>query len=75
MLAGYCKMVDKVFFKIATNVAANIVLFIIYALLFGQQSIKKYLEKGVTIVKYKETTPIPQPGIQNIKLICKIITK
>ena len=70
MLAGYCKMVDKVFIKIAANVAANIVLFIIYALLFGQQSIKKYLEKGVTIVKYKET-PIPPPGIQNLKLFVK----
>ena len=47
MLAGYSKMVDKVFIKITANVAVNILLFIIYAHFFGQQSIKKYMEKGV----------------------------
>ena len=63
MLAGYSKMVDKVFFKIAANVAVNIVLLIIYAHYFGRQSIQKFLEKDVTIVKNKETpTNIPPPG-------------
>ena len=63
MLAGYSKMVDKVFIKITANVAANIILFIIYAHYFGQQSVKKYFEKGVTIVKYTDTPPaIPPPG-------------
>ena len=56
-------MVDKVFFKIAANVAVNIVLLIIYAHYFGRQSIQKFLEKDVTIVKNKETpTNIPPPG-------------
>ena len=56
-------MVEKVFIKVAANVAANIVLFVIYAHYFGRLSIQKYEEAGVTIVKSKvESSSIVPPG-------------
>ena len=55
-------MADKV--KLFIYVAANLLLFIIYTLLFGQQSIQKYVEKGVTIIEYTENPPVViPPGI------------
>ena len=48
------RMTNKEYPKVVINILVNIVLFIIYALLFGQQSVKKYLEKGVAIVRYTE---------------------
>ena len=56
-------MINKEYAKVVTNILVNIVLFIIYAYYFGQQSIKKYIEKGVTIVEHTETpSVIPPPG-------------
>ena len=45
----------KVHIKIFINIAANIVLFIIYVYLFGEQSVDKYLDNGVSIVTQEET--------------------
>ena len=57
------RMIKKENAKVVTNILVNIVLFIIYAHYFGQQSVKKYLEKGVAIVRYTETpSVIPPPG-------------
>ena len=56
-------MINKEYAKVVLNILVNIVFFIIYALLFGQQSVEKYLEKGVTIVRYHEVpSVIPPPG-------------
>ena len=56
-------MADKVYFKLFTNIVANIALFITYAILFGKQSIDKYLDEGVTILNYEEKPPnIMPPG-------------
>ena len=52
--------------KLFINVAANFALFMIYAYLFGQQSIQKYFERGITIIKYTESPSVVMPpGIQN----------
>ena len=57
------RMVNKEYIKVVTNILVNIVLFIIYAHYFEQQSVQKHLEKGVTIVRYTETpSVIPPPG-------------
>ena len=57
------RMTKKENAKIVTNILVNIVLFIIYAHYFGQQSVQKHLEKGVTIVRYTEApSVIPPPG-------------
>ena len=45
------------------RVVANIVLLIIYAYVFGQHSLRKYLEKGVVIVNLEEEySSIKPPG-------------
>ena len=45
------------------RVVANIVLLIIYAYVFGQHSLRKYLEKGVVIVNLEEeSSSIKPPG-------------
>ena len=54
-------------FKLFINVAANFALFMIYAYLFGQQSIQKYVEKGVTIIEYKESPSVVIPPGSKIK--------
>ena len=57
------RMINKEFIKVLSHILVNIALFLIYAQYFGQQSVKKYLDQGVTIVEYKETpSAIPQPG-------------
>ena len=45
----------KVHLKLFINIAANIALFIIYAYLFGEQSVEKYLDNGVSIITQEET--------------------
>ena len=47
--------------KLFINVAANFALFMIYAYLFGQQSIQKYFERGITIIKYTESPSVVIP--------------
>ena len=45
----------KVHIKIFINITANIALFITYAYLFGEQSVDKYLDNGVSIITQEET--------------------
>ena len=45
----------KVHIKLFINITANIALFIIYAYLFGEQSVEKYLDNGVSIITQEET--------------------
>ena len=53
----------KIHIKLFINIAANITLFIIYACLFGGQSVDKYLDKGVSIITQEETPlAITPPG-------------
>ena len=57
-------MVAKVFLKLSVNIAINIILFIIYAFLFGRQSIDKYIDNGVSIINQEEgpASDIIPPG-------------
>ena len=50
--------------ELALNIAINIILFIIYAFLFGRQSIDKYIDNGVTILNQEEdpASDIIPPG-------------
>ena len=50
-------------YKLVVNIAVNFVLLTLYALLFGRESIRKYLEKGIIIVTNEETpSSITPPG-------------
>ena len=65
-------MIIKEFVKAVSHIVVIFALFMIYAQYFGQQSVQRYLEEGVTTVKYKETLgAIPPPGrcMKSIKLI------
>ena len=57
-------MVSKFFLKLSINIAINIILFVIYAFLFGIQSIDKYIDNGVSIINQEEkpATAIIPPG-------------
>ena len=53
----------KVQIKLFINITANIALFLLYAYLFGEQSVDKYLDKGVSIITQEETPlAITPPG-------------
>ena len=47
-------MAAKIVLKHFVNIAINIILFIIYAFLFGRQSIDKYIDNGVSIINKEE---------------------
>ena len=54
----------KVQIKLFINITANIALFLLYAYLFGEQSVDKYLDKGVSIITQEETPlAITPPGM------------
>ena len=45
------------------RILVNIVLLILYIYIFGQYSIRKYLDKGVIVVKQQDkTSSIPAPS-------------
>ena len=56
--------------ELALNIAINIILFIIYACLFGRQSIDKYLENGVSVINQEEDPvfDIIPPGMVGVSL-------
>ena len=58
-------MAAKVFLKHFVNIAINIILFMIYAFLFGKQSIDKYIDSGVSIINQEEdpASDIIPPGM------------
>ena len=59
----FTKMKAAVQIKLFINITANIALFLLYAYLFGEQSVDKYLDKGVSIITQEETPlAITPPG-------------
>ena len=57
-------MVDKTALKSVAYIFINLALLIIYACTFGKDSIIKYLDGGLIIVKHeKPTTSVKPPGI------------
>ena len=60
----FTKMKAAVQIKLFINITANIALFLLYAYLFGEQSVDKYLDKGVSIITQEETPlAITPPGM------------
>ena len=56
-------MVDKAALKSVAYIIINVALLIIYACTFGKDSVKKYLDGGLTIVKHKEAKhSVTSPG-------------
>ena len=47
--------------KLVVNIVVNIILLTLYVLLFGQESISKYLEKGIIIVTHEEIPSFISP--------------
>ena len=57
-------MVDKTALKSVAYIFINVALLIIYACTFGKDSITKFLDGGLIIVKHeKPTTFVKPPGI------------
>ena len=52
----------------ADKVVVNVLLLSVYVLFFGQQSIKKYVDKNVFITKHEENSLV-RPGPGNVFLI------
>ena len=47
----------------AGNVVVSIALIVIYAYVFGQPSLQKFVDKGIIIIKKDQrTSDIPPPG-------------
>ena len=56
-------MVDKTALKSVAYIIINVALLIIYACTFGKDSVKKYLDGGLTIVKHNEAKhSVTSPG-------------
>ena len=43
-------------YQVVAHIVLNIALVILYGIFFGQQSVRKYLDKGVIITKQKDTS-------------------
>ena len=52
----------------ADKVVVNVLLLSVYVFFFGQQSIKKYIDKNVFITKHEENSLV-RPGPGNVFLI------
>ena len=71
-------MVDKTALKSVAYIFINVALLIIYACTFGKDSITKYLDRGLVIIKHEEPIiSVNPPGIThdyvNLKVIIQCI--
>ena len=47
--------------KLVANIVVNIVLLTLYVILFGKESVNKYLDEGIIVVTHEEKMSIIEP--------------
>ena len=59
-------MMEKSSVKVVGNICVSIILLVLYGHLFGQHSLKRYLDRSVIITKHKEKQATITPPGENM---------